>query len=91
MMLTFLFLSFAALCVLPGSVADGIAAPPEGADTGAGPVRMTIEHASGSIDVELDAKTTNEGLDLRSAGLIRTARLLARGHAAIPGAVWPGA
>ncbi|MBM9593858.1 2-methylaconitate cis-trans isomerase PrpF family protein [Roseitranquillus sediminis] len=77
---------FAALSVLPGSVADGIARTPPG--LGDGPVRMTIEHPIGGIHVELDASITNSGLDLRSAGLIRTARMLAKGVATIPAAIW---
>ena len=31
-----------------------------------------------------------QGFDLRSAGIMRTARLLARGEAMVPSHVWPG-
>lgn len=79
---------FAALSVLPGSVADGVARPP--VDGGNGPVRMAIEHPTGEIQVELDYRVTNAALDLKSAGLVRTARLLARGQVAVPWAIWPG-
>lgn len=79
---------FAALSVLPGSVADGIAQPPS--DGGNGPVQMAIEHPTGEIQVELDYRVTNAGVEIKSAGLVRTARLLTRGHVAVPGAVWGG-
>ena len=46
---------------------------------------MTIEHPSGVFDVRLDL----ENDEIISAGLLRTARLLARGEAFIPHHVWP--
>ncbi len=73
-----------ASCVLtPGTVADGIAARSNDR-----PATLTLEHASGQIDVLVDYELTSEGIDLRSAGLVRTARLLARGDVFIPGSVW---
>ena len=73
-----------ASCVLtPGTVADGMADRPDGQ-----PATVTLEHASGTIDVLVDYDLTEDGIDLRSAGLVRTARLLARGEVLVPASVW---
>jgi 2-methylaconitate cis-trans-isomerase PrpF len=73
-----------ASCVLtPGTVAEGMAAPVHGQ-----PALVTIEHASGKIDVTVDYSIGHDGFELRSAGLLRTARLLARGELFIPGGIW---
>ena len=73
-----------ASCVLtPGTVAEGLAAIPN--ET---PARIVLEHASGTIDVLVDYDMTDSGISLKSAGLIRTARLLARGDIMIPKGVW---
>lgn len=73
-----------ASCVLtPGTVAEGLAAIPN--ET---PAKIVLEHASGTIDVLVDYDTTDTGITLNSAGLIRTARLLARGEVMIPKGVW---
>ena len=69
-----------ASCVLtPGSVASGLANLPNEA-----PAKITLEHASGMIDVLVDYEITNDGITLKSAGLVRTARLLARGEVMVP-------
>lgn len=73
-----------ASCVLtPGTVADGMAARFNDR-----PAAITLEHASGQIDVLVDYDLTADGIDLRSAGLVRTARLLAHGDVMIPKSVW---
>lgn len=73
-----------ASCVLtPGTVADGLADTPR-----QGPFTVTLEHASGAIDVIVDFSVRGGRMDLRSAGLVRTARLLARGDVMIPASVW---
>ena len=73
-----------ASCVLtPGTVAEGMAARSNDR-----PATVTLEHASGLIDVLVDYDLTAEGIDLRSAGLVRTARLLAKGEVMIPRSVW---
>lgn len=75
-----------ASCVLtPGTVAEGLFTPPQGA-----PALVLIEHPSGSIDVTVDYETGAQGFTLKSAGLLRTARLLARGEVMVPQAVWDG-
>lgn len=74
-----------ASCVLtPGTVADGLAALPN--ET---PATITLEHASGQIDVLVDYENTNSGFTLHSAGLVRTARKLAAGDVFVPAAAWP--
>ena len=73
-----------ASCVLtPGTVADGLAAR-----SNERPATIALEHASGQIDVLVDYELTEDGIDLRSAGLVRTTRLLARGDVMIPKKVW---
>lgn len=73
-----------ASCVLtPNTVAEGMAAR-----SNERPAKVTLEHASGLIDVIVDYDLTADGIDLRSAGLVRTARLLARGEVMIPHSVW---
>ena len=62
-----------------GTVAEGLAVLPDER-----PMPLAIEHPSGRIDVVLDAERTTNGLDLRSAGLLRTARRLMRGDVSVP-------
>ena len=70
-------------CVLEGSVAHAVAAVPEG-----NPKTISVEHPTGEFSVEL-------GLDpadpqrVTQAALLRTARLIMRGEAMVPGAAWP--
>ncbi len=73
-----------AACVLtPGTIADGLGAPPEGS-----PARIEIEHPMGKIEVLVDYDA-RDGFHLNSAGLVRTARLLARGEVMVPASVFP--
>jgi len=69
-----------ASCALtPGTVADGlVGAVPES------PTLVRIEHPAGEIEVTLDYEIGPDGFALRSAGLIRTARLIARGEVLVP-------
>ncbi len=69
-----------ASCVLtPGTVAEGMAALPNEA-----PATITLEHASGTIDVLVDYENSSDGFLLHSAGLVRTARKLAAGEVFVP-------
>ncbi|WP_147114158.1 4-oxalomesaconate tautomerase [Tateyamaria sp. syn59] len=73
-----------ASCVLtPGTVADA-PTPNER------PATITLEHASGQIDVLVDYDLTGNGITINSAGLVRTARKLAAGHVFIPTHIWEG-
>ena len=75
-----------ASCVLtPGTVADGLAAKPNEV-----PAPVTLEHASGSIDVLVDYAQAESGFQVKSAGLVRTARKIAAGEVFIPTSVWAG-
>lgn len=73
-----------ASCVLtPGTVADGMAALPNES-----PATITLEHASGTIDVLVDYENSADGFKLNSAGLVRTARKLAAGDVFVPDAMF---
>lgn len=64
--------SVATACILPGSVAEGLAVVSDGSTKA-----MSVEHPSGefSVELELDA-----GGQVARVGLLRTARLLSRGE-----------
>lgn len=76
----------AACALLPGTVADGLGQ----GFTGRSPELVTIEHPSGQIEVTVSFERTEGGIDIKAAGLLRTARLLARGEVMVPASVWPG-
>lgn len=77
--------SVATACILPGSVAEGIARVPEGSIK-----QMSVEHPSGEFSVTLEIGGTPERPTVLKAGLLRTARLIMRGEVLVPKAVWPG-
>ncbi|WP_420014096.1 4-oxalomesaconate tautomerase [Tateyamaria sp.] len=75
-----------AACVLtPGTVADGLAAKPN-----VTPAPITLEHASGTIDVLVDYAQAENGFTIKSAGLVRTARKLVQGSVFVPAGTWGG-
>ena len=72
------------LCVstcamLEGSISDGIAKRPEGDDR-----MVLIEHPSGLLDVALRTSGSGAGMEVVSAGAIRTARKLMAGEIFVP-------
>ncbi|NKB49042.1 MAG: 4-oxalomesaconate tautomerase [Alphaproteobacteria bacterium] len=72
-----------ASCALtPGTVSDGLLTRPTGS-----PVTVTLEHPSGAIDVLVDYRL-DDGFEIISAGLLRTARKLAEGQLFVPARVW---
>ena len=71
-------------CVLPGSVAEGVAAVPAGDDK-----TISVEHPTGEFSVNLALDPANPQNVLRAA-LLRTARLIMRGEVMIPSGVWAG-
>lgn len=75
----------ASAVLTPGTVAEGLFTPPQGQ-----PALVLIEHPSGVIDVTVDYSNGPDGFQLNSAGLLRTARLLARGEVMVPTSVWTG-
>lgn len=73
-------------CALaPGTVAEGLTRLPEGS-----PAVIGIEHPMGKIDVSADYEIKDGVFDLKSAGILRTARLLMRGDMQVPASVWNG-
>jgi 4-oxalomesaconate tautomerase len=72
--------SVATACILPGTVAEGIATVP------AGEVKqMSVEHPSGEFSVTLEVGGTPEAPEVLKAGLLRTARLILRGEVFVAG------
>jgi 4-oxalomesaconate tautomerase len=69
--------SVATACVLPGSVAEGIAQF-EGA-IGQAPLSLDVEHPSGAFTVEIEAEMEAGELQVSRAALLRTARMLMDG------------
>src|SRR5450830_1436629 len=76
--------SVASACLLPGSVAEGMALLPQDHE-----VEISVEHPTGEFTVAL--RTENQGGQLRfvSSGLLRTARMLLDGQVYVPHRVWP--
>jgi 4-oxalomesaconate tautomerase len=70
--------SVATACVLPGSVAEGIAAFEKG-DT-----FFSVEHPSGEFTVNLEYAFQNGEISIKKSGVIRTARLLSKGEVFVP-------
>ena len=64
--------SVATACLLPNSVAEGVALIPEG-----NPKNLSVEHPSGELSVEVEQDANGHVI---KAGLLRTARLLSRGE-----------
>ncbi|MFC0239082.1 4-oxalomesaconate tautomerase [Rhodopseudomonas telluris] len=74
----------ATACVLKGSVTEGIAVVPEGTVK-----QISVEHPTGEFSVEIEVDPANPQ-NVTRAALLRTARLLMRGEAMVPAAVWGG-
>jgi 4-oxalomesaconate tautomerase len=75
-----------AACLLtPGTVAEGMFAKPNQS-----PAPIVIEHPSGEIEVMVEFEQTASGFSLRSAGLVRTTRLITRGEIMVPASIWAG-
>ena len=70
----FAAVTVATACVLPGSVAEGIAEIPAGRDKA-----MSVEHPTGEFTVNLTVGGTAEKPVIERAGLLRTARKLFEG------------
>jgi 4-oxalomesaconate tautomerase len=76
--------SAATACLLPGSVASGIAHPPVD-----GSALLSIEHPSGEFSVDLDVVMDGGACEIRKSGVLRTARLISKGELYIPPGIWP--
>ena len=70
-----------AACLLcPGTVGAGIVA--------GAPGTLRLEHPAGVMEVALETRRDGDAFEVLSARLVRTARLIARGEAMVPSAVW---
>ena len=74
--------SVATACVIPGTVAEGVAVLPENGKV------YSVEHPSGEFSVTLEIDYSGPRPEVRKAGLLRTARLLSRGEVFIPAGIW---
>lgn len=75
--------SVATACVLPGSVAEGVAKITD-------PASIDVEHPTGFFTVAMETAMEDGALKVRRAALLRTARRLMRGEVYVPRAVWDG-
>ena len=69
----------AACALVQNSIMDGLTKPIEDS-----PVTIVIEHPSGEMDVRVEYQYTGDKLNFQSAGVVRTARLIARGEVMVP-------
>ncbi len=76
--------SVATACVIPGTVADGIA------DYRDNDEALSVEHPSGEFSVSLEIDRETSPPQIKKAGLLRTARLLSRGEVFIPSSIGGG-
>lgn len=74
--------SVATACLMPGSVAAGIARLP--ANWAASECQLDVEHPTGRLTVNLEVRTEGAQVRVLRSGLLRTARLLMRGEAILP-------
>jgi 4-oxalomesaconate tautomerase len=77
--------SVATSCVLPGTVADGIASLSAAGDA----QRVEVEHPTGFFTVDMQIERANGELRVSRSALLRTARKLMKGEVFVPGRVWP--
>ncbi len=76
--------SVASACMLPGSLCRDVACAQEGLE-----VAAIVEHPSGSITVRLVmARSTSGRIEIIRSGVVRTARMIARGEVLVPGSLW---
>lgn len=75
----------AACAIAPGTVAPGIAAPVAGS-----PATIRIEHPMGVMDVLVNFTWQGDDFEFHSAGVVRTARMIARGEIFVPSHLMEG-
>ena len=75
----------ATACVMPGSPAHAVAVLPLGSKK-----LVSVEHPTGEFTVELELDKGDPSV-VRSAKLLRTARLIMRGEVMVPARIWTGA
>ena len=84
--------SVATACLLHGSVAHRVAHMSQRGDDGHanGYVEVVVEHPTGSFRLQIACHQEGGTLRIDRVGVVRTARMLSRGEAFIPAAVWAG-
>ncbi|MEY3673324.1 MAG: 4-oxalomesaconate tautomerase [Pseudomonadota bacterium] len=72
-------------CVLQGTVCEGVAVLKAGAEQA-----LSVEHPTGEFSVVLQTQAADVpgGFEVTQAALLRTARLIMRGEAMVPAAIW---
>ena len=70
---------YSCVCIKPKSVIEDLVKPIDSS-----PATIIIEHPSGEMEVRVDYQNVDDKLDFRSAGVVRTARLIARGEVMVP-------
>jgi 4-oxalomesaconate tautomerase len=76
--------SVATACVVPGSVAEGVACVPEAGG------ELEVEHPTGFFTVAMDVTLEGNVVSVRRSALLRTARRLMRGEVYVPRRIWSG-
>jgi 4-oxalomesaconate tautomerase len=79
--------SVATACVVPGSVAEGIARITASSGKSR---RLDVEHPTGFFTVEMDVTPEGNSIRVERAALLRTARKLMAGEAFVSRAIWAG-
>lgn len=75
----------AACAIAPGTVAESVAAPVAGS-----PEMIRIEHPMGEMEVLVTFTRDGDAFEFHSAGVVRTARLIARGEVMVPAQLLEG-
>lgn len=74
----------AACALISGAVADGLLTK-----SYSSPATLQIEHPSGQIEVVVNYQKSQQGINVESVGMVRTARKIASGEVFIPAGIWP--
>lgn len=72
--------SVASACILPGTVCESVAVVNHQQNS----FQLSVEHPSGEFTVNLETEMQGDQLQIKKAGVIRTARLLSKGELFIP-------
>lgn len=80
--------SVATACLIPGSVATGVAVVDAPAPDST--IELEVEHPTGFFTMSMRVEVADGRVSVRQAALLRTARLLMRGDVFVPASVWSG-
>jgi len=86
--------SVATACLLPSSVANGIAItenePAENTDqSDSGIKNIEVEHPTGSFTIAMVVDSSGDSPEVKQAALLRTCRKLFAGEVYVPASDWP--